>query len=297
MKRKQYPGLGSSWILTLAACLAATLIPAARGQEVHHPPKPPKTLRVYVFNCGELHNFDPQALFGYKLSELAVPKMAVPCYLIVDPKGTMIWDTGIIHDSEFKGDGKPVTRGPVVEADKPLLPQLAQIGYTPDDITYVCLSHYHSDHSANVGLFPHSTWLVRKIEYDQIFSGQKVPFVNSPDFAPMKNSKTVFIDKDEYDVFGDGKVIIISAPGHTPGHQVLLLNLKQTGPVLISGDMYHFPEDRNLHHLPPAEKNNEQSIASRAKIEAIIKQRHAQIWMEHDFVGNSHLKKSPDFYE
>jgi glyoxylase-like metal-dependent hydrolase (beta-lactamase superfamily II) len=294
MKRKHH-----AWFyLALAAVLAvASGVATATAQDAHQPPKPPKSLRLYVFDCGLLQNFDPMPMFGLRMDQIAVAKMVVPCYLIVDPKGTMMWDTGIIPDSAFKPDGQPVTRGKVVEADKPLLPQLAQIGYTPDDITYICLSHYHSDHSANVGLFAHSTWLVRKIEYDQIFSGQKIRSVNTADFAPLKNSKTVFINTEDYDVFGDGKVIIKSAPGHTPGHQVLYLKLKHTGGVVIAGDMYHFPEERTLNHFPPLETDVDQARASRAKIEAFVKKVHAQLWMEHGYVHGSQLKKSPDFYD
>jgi N-acyl homoserine lactone hydrolase len=294
MKRKQYVWL---YLALAVALVAAVVIPAAVGQDIHQAPKPPKSLRLYVFDCGILQNFDPMPMFGLKMDEIAVAKMVVPCYLVVDPKGTMMWDTGIVPDSAFKPDGKPVTRGPVVEVDKPLLPQLASIGYTPGDITYICLSHYHSDHSANVGLFASSTWLVRKIEYDAIFSGQKVRSVNSADFTPLKNSKTVFINTDDYDVFGDGKVIIKSAPGHTPGHQVLYLKLKETGGVVIAGDMYHFPEERKLNHFPPLETDMDQARASRAKIEAFVKKVHAQLWMEHDYVHGSSLKKAPEFYQ
>jgi len=107
----------------------------------------------------------------------------------------------------------------------------------------------------------------------------------------------VIIDKDEYDVFGDGKVIIKSTPGHTPGHQSLFLKLAKTGPVVLSGDLYHYPEERTLNRLPVAEFNKEQTAASRAELEVFLKKTGAQLWIQHDFLGNAKLKKAPAFYE
>jgi N-acyl homoserine lactone hydrolase len=113
----------------------------------------------------------------------------------------------------------------------------------------------------------------------------------------LKNSKTVIIDKDDYDVFGDGTVIIKSAPGHTPSHQVLFLKLAKTGPVVLSGDLYHYPEERTLNRLPVAEFNKEQTAASREELEVFLKKTGAQLWIQHDFLGNAKLKKAPEFYE
>jgi glyoxylase-like metal-dependent hydrolase (beta-lactamase superfamily II) len=98
-------------------------------------------------------------------------------------------------------------------------------------------------------------------------------------------------------VFGDGSVVIKSAPGHSPDHQVLFVKLAKNGPVLLSGDLYHYPEERKLGLIPTTEFNPSQTIASRAAIEAFLKQSGAQLWIEHDFTGNAKLKKSPEFYE
>ena len=98
-------------------------------------------------------------------------------------------------------------------------------------------------------------------------------------------------------MFGDGTVIIKSAPGHTPGHQVLYLKLAKTGGVVLSGDLYHYPEERKLDRVPTFDFNEEQTRASRAMIEAFLKQKGAQLWIQHDFIGNAKLRKSPSFYE
>ena len=98
-------------------------------------------------------------------------------------------------------------------------------------------------------------------------------------------------------MFGDGTVIIKSAPGHTPGHQVLYLKLAKTGGVLLSGDLYHYPEERVLNRVPTFEFNPEQTRATRVVIDAFLKKTGAQLWIQHDFNGNAKLKKSPKFYD
>jgi N-acyl homoserine lactone hydrolase len=273
--------------------LAIAVLGSALAQ--HHAAERPKTLRLYVFDCGVIKGLDP-GLFNFKPGELAETELAVPCYLIVDPQGTLMWDVGAIPDSAFRDDHTPVTQG-YFTSTRTLRSQLAEIGYTPSDITYLGLSHYHGDHVANANEFAGATWLVRQVERDAMFA-EKPPALSDPNnYNLLKNSKTFILTTDEYDVFGDGRVIIKSAPGHTPGHQVLILKLAKTGNVMLAGDLYHYPEERKLNRVPSFEFNREESLASRAMIEDYVKRTHTQLWIEHDFVGNSKLKKSPEYYE
>src|SRR5262249_50711204 len=101
---------------------------------------------------------------------------------------------------------------------------------------------------------------------------------------------------DEHDVFGDGQVVIKAAPGHTPGHEVLVLKLASTGRVMLGGDLYHYPPERTFHRAPPDnEFSVEQSAASRTMIEDYLKRPRTSLWIEHDFAANAKLKKSPAF--
>jgi N-acyl homoserine lactone hydrolase len=277
-------------LLTLANVAALS---AAASRDNHA--RVPRRLRLYVFDCGIIQGLDP-ALFSFKKEELAETKLAVPCYLIVDKKGTLIWDVGVIPDTAFKDDGKPVTQGPST-ATVTLKNQLAEIGYAPGDITYLAMSHYHGDHIANANEFANSTWLVRPAERDAMFAEKPPALVDPKDYDQLRNAQTLLITHDEYDVFGDGKVIIKSAPGHTPGHQVLILHLKKTGNVMIAGDLYHYPEERKLNRVPTFEYNKEQTLATRAMIEDYCKRTKTKLWIEHDYVENSKLKKSPKYYE
>ena len=283
------------WIRSIALSLALVAIASLAETQTHKAPKPPKSLRLYIFDCGVIHTTNGDS-YSLKKEEMGSTEMSIPCILVAHPKGTLMWDNGDIPDRAFPPGGGRATLG-VVTQDKPLLPQMAAAGYAPSDITYLSMSHYHGDHVANANAFAGATWLVRKVERDRMFSSE--PITRSPleNYSELKNSKTILIDKDEYDVFGDGTVVIKSTPGHTPGHNVLFLKLKKTGPVVLSGDLYHYPEERTLKRLPVAEFNKEQTAASRADLEVFLKKTGAQLWIEHDIIGNARLKKAPEFYE
>ena len=212
--------------------------------------------------------------------------------MIVHPRGTLIWDTGVVPDHEI-GTGAPGAQ----RATTSLTAQMAAIGYRPEDITYLVLSHYHVDHAANANLFRRSTWLVRQAERDAMFAEEAPPVSNRTHFNALRDSQTTILDQDEYDVFGDRTVVIKAAVGHTPGHQVLVLNLAKTGLVVLAGDLYHFPEQREVEKFPTFEFNIEQSRASRAAIEAFVKDSGAQLWIAHDYIANAALKKAPRYYE
>jgi len=281
--------------------LASALIAVPGIARAQRRPAAPKTLRLYILDCGNITGVSASA-FGFKDNELATTEMVTPCYLIVHPRGTLIWDTGEIQDSAFKGDGQPAKQGSFT-VTKPLLPQLAALGYAPADITYLGLSHYHGDHVANSNLFAGSTWLVQKIEHDAMFTpppaGQKKG-PGTPNIAlytQLANSKTTLIQSRDHDVFGDGTVVIKFSPGHTPGHQALFLKFAQTGPVVLSGDLYHYPEEMTLKRIPTFEFDKEQTAKSRAALEKFVRDSKAQLWIQHDATAGEKLKKAPQYYE
>ena len=280
---------GLRWAASAALFLT---IPFALAQKKA---QPPKSVRLHVFDCGTIKGLDPN-IFHFKKEDLAGVDFVVSCYLVVHPKGTLMWDVGVIPDSALEGKTGPVTQG-ISTVTKTLRSQLAAVGYAPADITYLAHSHYHSDHTANSNDFAGSIWLVQQAERDAMFAEKPAGIIQQATFSSLKNSKTVLLHGQDYDVFGDGSVIIKSAPGHTPGHQVLLVNLKQTGPVLVAGDLYHYPEERFTDKTPTFEFNHEQSLASRAAIEAFVKKTGAQLWIEHDQATFAKLKKAPAYYE
>jgi N-acyl homoserine lactone hydrolase len=278
---------------SLAPLLAALIL--ASGAMSQTKARAPKSLRLYVFDGGSL-NIPDTSPYRLKKEDLATTYMSVACFLVVHPKGTLMWDAGAVPDSAFKPGGGPGTIR-YATAMKPLGTQLAGVGYSPADITYLALSHFHWDHVGNANLFAGSTWLVTQAERDIMFSDPPSPRTEPQNYSALKNSKTMILTKSEYDVFGDGTVIIMAAPGHSPGHQVLFLKLAKTGPVMLSGDLYHYPEERKLNLIPTTEFNADQTVASRAAVEAFLKKSGAQLWIQHDFNGNAKLRKAPGFYE
>jgi glyoxylase-like metal-dependent hydrolase (beta-lactamase superfamily II) len=258
-------------------------------------PAAPVSPRLYVFDCGKLDIPDTTP-YQLKRNELATNMMSVPCFLVAHPKGTLMWDVGAVPDRMIPAGGTGSLREHGF-SDKKLETQLAEIGYAASDITYLAISHFHWDHVGNANLFAGSTWLVRPLEREVMFSNPPSQRTEPDNYTALKDSKTVLIKTKDYDVFGDGSVIIKSAPGHSPDHQVLFVKLANTGPVLLSGDLYHYPEERKLKRVPTTEFNRDQTALSRAEIEAFLKQTGAQLWIEHDFTGNAKLKKAPEWYD
>jgi len=264
----------------------------------------PQSLRLYVFDCGIL-NYTSADAYQLKRAEVGNTDMSIACFLIAHPKGTLMWDVGAIPDNSWKPTGAPVrlhfSLPDLTERDvtvtRPLKAQLAEVGYPPAGVTYLALSHYHWDHIANANDFAGATWLARKSEHDIMFSS--VPERTIPaNYSKLAKSKTIIINKDDdYDVFGDGKVVLKSAPGHTPGHQVLFLDLPKTGKVVLGGDLYHYPEERTLNRIPPRDFNPQQTADSRAAIEVFLKKTGAALWIQHDITANAKLKKAPAYYE
>jgi N-acyl homoserine lactone hydrolase len=287
--------------LTISVAMSRRSGASVLAQAQHRAPAP-ASVRLYVFDCGKLKISDT-SVYGFAPSDLAATDMPVPCFLVAHPKGTLMWDTGVLPD-KLLASGGSVTQGnpgssAMATVTKPLKTQLAEIGYAPEDITYLALSHCHWDHTANANDFAGATWLVRQEEHDAMFA-QPPTFarcLTPQTFDALKNTKTVILKRDEYDVFGDGSVIIKSAPGHTPGHQVLFLKLRKTGPVLLSGDLYHYPEERAQERVPKTDFNRDQTAASRVAIEAFLKKTGAQLWIQHDLTANAKLKKAPAYYD
>ena len=271
------------------------------------PPPAPASLRLYVFDCGRLEGGDVSR-FRLAPQEMATTDMSVACYLVVHPNGTLIWDAGAVPDSDIErananGTSRryrlvlPNGAERFVTATRTLKSQLAAAGYTPDGITYLALSHYHYDHTANANLFAASTWLVRPVEREAMFESKPPDLLQPSTYSALRRSTVIAITGADYDVFRDGTVVLKSSPGHTPGHQVLFVKLAKTGPVVVCGDLYHYPEERTLNRIPTFDADEKQTAASRAALDVFLKQTGAQLWIQHDFSANAKLKKAPGYYE
>src|SRR5512143_896726 len=283
---------GASWRV-LGAVLAVVSATTVHVEDSRPAVKSP---RVYVFDGGVLASETAR----YRLTDADVQEVSisVASFLIVHPRGVLLWDAGAVADHERGGDvgfeQRLLRRDGAerfVKLGKTLTSQLAAAGYKPSDVTHLALSHYHWDHTADANLFAGAQWLVSKIEHDAMFSADPPGGSRPETFSALKNAKTTLITTPDYDVFGDGTVVIKQAPGHTEGHSVLYVKLANTGGVVLSGDLYHYPAERTLHRLPTFEVSEAQTEKSRAAIEAFLTQSHAQLWIQHDLVNHRKLKK------
>ena len=290
-------GFAGDWrtvaILAVVLIAGAALAPAACAAELPAAPHA-SSPRLYVFDCGTLVNNKPED-YGLKREEVRDTNMGVTCYLVVHPKGMLIYDTGLNDQLVGRPLYENVVEGYGQIKFNTLAGQLADIGLRPLDIDYLVLSHYHWDHIGNANEFAGATWLVYKGDRDQMFGkpARAYPWFNQ--YSALEKSRTTFLNGD-HDVFGDGTVVVIATPGHTEGHCSLLVRLKNSGPVVLSGDLYHYAEERSLKRLPDEEKSTG-TVESRQKVEVLLQQTHAQLWIGHSMDFFRSVRKSPAWYD
>jgi glyoxylase-like metal-dependent hydrolase (beta-lactamase superfamily II) len=277
-------------VAVVVVALAWSATPGAQNR-----PAPPKTPRLYIFDDGDIAGLDPK-IFGFTKQQLKSVDFVNQSYLVVHPRGSVMFDTGGIGDDKFPAGGGMAKEG-IMTASKKLVPQMAAAGYKPSDITYLVLSHYHSDHTGNANLFAGATWIVQKAEHDVMFADTPLPIMQQATYSALRTARTKVLDNEDFDVFGDGTVVVKSTPGHTPGHQVMLVRLAKFGPVILSGDLYHYPEEIATGKTPDFEFNPAQSARSRAAVQAWAKQQHARLWIEHDKPTHANLPKSPKYLD
>jgi N-acyl homoserine lactone hydrolase len=208
----------------------------------------------------------------------------------------MLWDSGYSDAVAAmpKGLDTPLS---VARLPRTLASQLAEIGVAPNQITHLAFSHTHGDHVGNANLFTAATLYIQEPEYDAAFgpNAAKFNFV-AANYDKLRASPVVKLNGD-YDVFGDGSVRIISTPGHTPGHQSLLVRLPKSGPVLLSGDMTHFQDNWVNRRVPAFNFNRDDSLKSMEKVAALLAATGAQLWINHDKAQSAHIQRSPAYLE
>jgi len=204
------------------------------------------------------------------------------CYLIKHGDEYMVWDTGFLPGAN---PNAPKTS---------LVDYLAQLKVTPDQIKYVGISHYHGDHTGQLPAFPKAMLLIGQGDWDAVTAPKPAQGVNAAAFAQWTTGASKYealsVDKD---VFGDGTVIILRTPGHTPGHSSLLVRLKETGPVLLTGDLTHFRENYDANGVPVFNTDRAQSIASLDRFKKIAEALKAMVIIQHDMRDIAKLPAFP----
>ena len=224
------------------------------------------------------------------------------CWLIKHGSEWLLWDTGVPEAALNDPRGWSTLPELIVyHLDKTLTDQLAEIGLKPRDIFRVAISHTHGDHIGNMGLFPNSTVLMQRAEYSWINSGDG-PNDNVNQLMALARKllgtpKNLQLIDGDTDVFGDGSVTLISTPGHTPGSQSLMVHLKNSGFIILSGDVVHSEENFEKNIVPSLNTDKAESIASMEKIRQMIAAYKATLFINHDKKQTDKLKLPPAFYD
>jgi glyoxylase-like metal-dependent hydrolase (beta-lactamase superfamily II) len=241
--------------------------------------------RLYVMDCGDARAPD-QARWSPGVNVGQPIDIVDNCYLIHHTQGYLLWDTGV--PDALASASSPMA-GPIPwHRNKTLASQLEAIGVPLSAIRYIGISHTHGDHVGNVDQFPNATVLIQKAEYEWAFASPSKPFSAA--------HKVELLEGDR-DVFGDGSVRLLSTPGHTPGHESLMVQLPKTGWLILSGDVAHFQDNFDHRRIPSMNTGRDQTVTSMQHVADLAGQYHAQLWINHDAQQAKQVRHAPEYYE
>jgi N-acyl homoserine lactone hydrolase len=248
-----------------------------------------KVDKLYILNCGEgiagdISRWSPGVNVGKSMP------FVDNCYLIRHGNEWLLWDTGVADAIAAMPDGLAPADPKATHWKRPktLASQLEELGVKPDSIKFVAISHTHPDHIGNVEMFPEAMLLVQKAEYE--WPGAN----NAPRFKPEHPVTKLEGDRD---VFGDGSVTIIATPGHTLGHQSLLVKLRKSGELLLTGDAVHFKSNWDNRGVPSNNFDKDKTLASMQRITDVLAKEKAQLWINHDKAQRDGPKMAPNYYD
>lgn len=258
-------------------------------------------MKLYFFRAGVLKSQKQYFTAGRGVGEqFDVP---VPFFLIEHPDGYVLYDTGnayeVINNKHEHWGDVVAAYDPVMTEDEWVVNAIQKVGVKPEDIKYVVLSHLHLDHAGGVGHFPNAKYVVQRKE---------LHYAYVPDFYMKGAYIRKDFDKDvdwmilegdrepQFDLFRDGKIVIHFTPGHTPGHQSLLVNLEKTGPMMLAADSCYTTENLDEDVLPGLGAEPIETVKTIQKFR-IMRDQGIQIVTGHDPVAWEAFKKSPEFYE
>lgn len=249
-------------------------------------------VKLYALDCGRFELKDAASFSVTHDYDGQPANLVDPCFLIRHPKGDLMWDAGIAL--AMTAAPPAPNAASKMYRDKTVTAQLAELGMTPADVEYFSISHSHFDHLGEAALFYGATWIVDKDERDWMFRPDGRKAIGFAGYSGLETAKTRLIEGDgDTDVFGDGSVMMVQAPGHTPGHMVLLVKTKGSGNVLLAGDMWHLAAAREKRTIPTGNTDKEQTLKSMDKVEALAKATKAKVVRQHVPEDFASLPKFP----
>jgi N-acyl homoserine lactone hydrolase len=293
--------------LTAALCWFSLMFVLQGSESANAADKLPDALnggvaeRLYRLDCGHSLANDESVWTPGENAGRHI-EFSSTCWLIKHGSEWLLWDTGVPESTLSDPRGwSTLPQLIVYHLDKSVTDQLAAIGVKPGDIGRVAISHTHGDHIGNMGLFPHSTVLMQRAEYEWIHSANGSNDNINQLMALARQllgtpKKLQLLDGDT-DVFGDGSVTLISTPGHTPGHQSLLVHLKKSGFIILSGDVVHLEGNFQKNIVPSLNTDKAESLASMERVRHLLAAYKATLFINHDKNETDSLKLLPAFYD
>lgn len=273
--------------LTLLALSCAGVREAGGPPPARPTRAPPATeLVLHLIPCGRVHVHDLDVFDREGALAGREADFAASCFLVRHPGGDLLWDTGI--KSSFPAEGLRA-RAFTLFPSRPFPELLAEVGLSLEDVEWVGLSHSHGDHIGNIRPFVASRLLMQRAEVASLRRESSDSFVE-----PFAERGHLVELEGAHDVFGDGRVRILPAPGHTAGHQVLVLDLPQSGTVVIAGDLWHFEENRALRRIPRLNSDPAATLRSMEVIETLIAQTGARVILPHEVASVASLPAFPE---
>jgi glyoxylase-like metal-dependent hydrolase (beta-lactamase superfamily II) len=253
---------------------------ALMGMQAPAPTTPvtPPPMEMWRLDCGEVNFTDFNAFFSDTSEYPGGPKRLVAsCYLIRHGTDYMLWDSGLPAGLVGHPNSNPAMTASLRAS---IVDQLRQIGVRPEQVSILGLSHYHFDHTGQAASFPHARLIMGAGDIAALRSDQ--PGIEREPLAPwLTGGGQVTEARGDHDVFGDGKVMMMNLPGHTPGHRGLLVRLG-SGPVLLSGDTYHFAEQVARRGVPPFNTSRAESLASMDRFDRLGRNLRAIVIIQHE---------------
>lgn len=262
-----------------AGALIALAAPASAQPAIPH-------MQMWRLDCGTIDVANLDAFSDTYLYVGQKKRLTDSCYLVRHGENYLLWDTGL--PGELAGKPPLTSDGYTTSLGSRLVDQLRRIGVTPDKVNFVGISHNHFDHIGQAADFPKATLLI---------GAEDLEATKKSDAAArltpwLKGGAKVQETKGDLDVFGDGSVIVLDMPGHTDGHQSLLVRLPRTGPVLLTGDLFHFTENMQKHGVPGFNADRANTLASFDRFETIARNLKARVIIQHEL---SDVAKLPAF--
>jgi len=254
-------------------------------------------MRLYALTCGYIRC--RKNVFVPDAPREEIIEGPTPAFVVLHPQGNVLFDTGphpgVFQDAFARWGGLAKAFEPLGDERSGILAQLEAINLKPEDVRYVVNSHLHFDHAGGNQFFPKSTFLVsrKEMEWAKKPENEGKGYFRADWDHPLAYREI----EGPFDLYGDGSLVIIPLPGHTPGHQGLLVRLKKDGAMILSGDSVPCEENYLASKIPRNHLDEEQARKTIHRLHDLIGKEKALLIHGHDPAQWEKIKKAPDYYD